>query len=212
MRLTDKDLEDLFTGLSRGEPPLVRRYLERVHRTFDRMQPYLPAAASAVLDVGCGMGGAGLRLVMHYGPSTRLYLLDGTNSDARRRGGFHRPKGYRSFAETCSPWNDATATAAAMRSLGVDAVAVPTDPTQTLPSDVIVSTRSWGHHYPVGVYLDLARRSLLPGGRLFLDLRPGYGGLEKLCRYFRLLWSGSTSLSGKCVFAAFSGRDSVADQ
>ncbi len=57
----------------------------------------------------------------------------------------------------------------------------PPDPNITVPSDLIISLKSCGHHYPVGVYIDLMKRSLLPNGRIILDIRRGTSGLKIMC-------------------------------
>lgn len=49
----------------------------------------------------------------------------------------------------------------------------PPDPGLTIPCELIYSNCSWGHHYPIETYLDLARRSLRAGGVLIVDLRRG---------------------------------------
>ena len=55
------------------------------------------------------------------------------------------------------------------------------DPDTTIPCDVMISLLSWGFHYPVSTYSDLAVRSLRSGGTLILDVRKGtdYDCLEE---------------------------------
>jgi SAM-dependent methyltransferase len=179
-------------------------YAERVVRTYGLMKPHLPAAASSVLDVGCGMGGNALALGLHYDRVPALYLLDGRQADAVEGGGRKaRHPGYKPYDPEQRPWNDAEKPAALFRVMGFKAHALPADPEATCPVEVVVSTRSWGHHYPVDVYLPLVLRSLRPGGVVFLDVRNGTDGLAKMSEHFRLLATATTSPTDKCTFAAF---------
>jgi SAM-dependent methyltransferase len=199
-----RDAAVRLSGDSAYQVQAAAEYAERVVRTYGLMKPHLPAAAAGVLDVGCGMGGNALALGLHYGRVPALYLLDGRSSDAVEGGGRKaRHPGYKPYDPGQRPWNDAGRPAALFRGMGFAAHALTPDPEATCPVDVVVSTRSWGHHYPIGVYLGLVLRSLRPGGVVFLDVRNGADGLEKMSKHFRLLATATTSPTDKCTFAAF---------
>ena len=52
-------------------------YAQDVAGDFAQMRPFLPAHASATLDIGCGMAGIDVLLSRHYGDPV-VNLLDGT--------------------------------------------------------------------------------------------------------------------------------------
>jgi SAM-dependent methyltransferase len=197
---------NLLAGVTTPRDALFQ-YARRVIDTYTLMLPWLPDEASDVLDIGCGMGGISYRMSYLY-PEATFHLLDGTAADEPGREGKHRHPGYRPFDPWQRPWNNAAYPCARLRELGLKAVDYSADPMQVIPADVIVSTRSWGHHYPVSVYLPLVRRSLRPGGVVFLDVRSGTDGLAEMSRHFDLLWSGTTSATNKCTFAAFKRKES----
>jgi cyclopropane fatty-acyl-phospholipid synthase-like methyltransferase len=189
-------------------------YHDRCRGTFTQLLQHLPKYGYHLLDVGCGMGGIGLLLVDHYigkiqvtpdsvGPSQPLLdLLDGDVSVRGISG--HRPKGYQSFGENNKPWNDATATAQRFRSFGYDTRALTPDTECWGPNlDVIVSTRSWGHHYPVDVYLKKAYEALTPEGIMALEIRYGTEGVATLLEFFKLVDQMPAVRSTKCGMYVF---------
>src|SRR5262249_48207857 len=81
----------------------------------------------------------------------------------------------------CEPWRSVHLAAAIVRSLwGGQVQTFPPDPSLTIPCDLIVSTWSWGHHYPIPVYLPLVQRSLRPGGVVITDVRRNTEGRKQL--------------------------------
>lgn len=136
-----------------------------------------------VLDIGCGLGGMSVLAAHHCGG--RLHLMDGSGWADRRTG----------FGPDMGAFNDMHLTAEMMRVNGVrDWQPWPIGSTDIPPVDNIISLLSWGWHYPVETYLDLARRILRPGGRLILDIRGGTDGRSVLAPYFKALPDiGSTS-------------------
>ena len=157
----------------------IAAYLKRVEQDYSDILPWLSPARSChrFLDIGCGLGGHAAMLAAHY-PRATPHLLDGKANRTKgpMDGGFH------SQAE---PWIN-TYRAARLLSFCSDEVdsRVWTYPevleTQELICDLVVSFRAWGHHFPVSVYLPLLERSLMPGGRIILDVRNGTDGLKQL--------------------------------
>lgn len=128
----------------------------------------------SMLDIGCGLALVDVLLAQALTPE-RVYLLDGAAPGVLDRG----------YKQVMTPWNSAP-TGAAMFRANVDPdvvelVTLAPEPFELdHPVDLIISTRSWGHHYPVSVYLDSVRRSLAPGGILAVDLRTGKGGADEI--------------------------------
>jgi hypothetical protein len=203
----EEELKALMTAsfATRGHSARkAEQYCARALKTYALMRPHLPAHGKpvTVLDIGCGWAGLDICLARHYADRpVRVLLMDGEVF----------PEGrvkLASYHPDCTPWHDANDAASHLRTAGIAAEAVPPDPSLTLPADVIVSTRSWGHHYPVDVYLPLAVRSLREEGRLFLDLRAHTKeeAVAQLSRHFDFLWEDTTSERRKCYFCAFAHR------
>ena len=144
----------------------LRRYEEYCQRHFDSLRPWIAASTSSVLDIGAGKAGVDILIARHLGRPLTINLLDGDGTGARQM----------SFRATTQAWAD--------RNIGVmmleanipasddmRVLAHAPDPAATIPADLIISLKSWGHHYPVEIYCDLARRSLRGGGVLILDIR-----------------------------------------
>ncbi|MHB1086133.1 MAG: hypothetical protein ACYCZ0_00100 [Minisyncoccota bacterium] len=134
------------------------------------IQPWLQGVKTS-LDIGCGLAGLSIMLGNRSGVET-VHLVDGG-------GGVSSKVGFGSRL----PWSDVAIAAALARAnlTGTKVVAYRADDLPgAIPADLIVSMKSWGHHYPVGVYADFARRSLNPGGIAVLDIRRGSGGFEEM--------------------------------
>ncbi len=52
--------------------------------------------------------------------------------------------------------------------------------------DLVISTISWGFHYPVSTYLDSVHRILSENGSLIIDVRDDTGGAHELRSKFSL--------------------------
>jgi SAM-dependent methyltransferase len=157
---------------------LKQRYAEDVAQDYEMMKPHLPERAAAMLDIGCGMAGIDVLLWRHYG-NPIVNLLDGTgHTDVRVL-----------FHQNMSPYNSMRVARRLLEDNGIAAESIvewAPDPALKLPScDLVLSLLSWGFHDPVTTYLPLVEHCLRPGGRLILDVRKGFGGLEALDQRLR---------------------------
>ena len=144
----------------------LKQYQALKPTVFDVYRP------STILDIGCNTAFLDLVLMQHAGVKV-FHLVDG---DGRSR---QKVK----FAPSPVPWGDVTLGAELLHLNAPEDVAVfpwviapPSgaevfNVTFNTPLDMIISTRSWGHHYPVETYLGMAQRCVRPGGILILDLR-----------------------------------------
>lgn len=169
--------EHILAGIEK----LERVHMSRFTRDMEGMGPWLPARIDSFLDIGCGSGRLAALLAQHYGGAVDIHLIDG--------GKRIEPEGKEQigFEYTRAAWNDRAAAVAEVRKRVPTARVFdyPPNPSLSLRPpgaqvDLIVSTKSWGHHYGIGVYLDLARRSLRPGGRIVLDVREKTNGVEEM--------------------------------
>jgi SAM-dependent methyltransferase len=136
--------------------------------------PYLDGVrVNSMLDIGCGLALVDVLLARAVAPR-RVYLLDSEATGVLDRG----------YKTAMKAWNS-TAIAASMFHANVDVgvelvTLAPGSFELDEPVYLIISTRSWGHHYPVSMYLESVARSIAPGGVLAVDLRAGRGGAAEI--------------------------------
>lgn len=147
----------------------------RWQRHYEIMRPWLPEKCWAFLDVGCGLGGIAAWVSNHYDGFPGAHLLDG-QAGADKWGGF-RPGG--------KPWASVHFAADLFRLHTGGRACVPWWPEKVGEQgfgehwfDLVYSTCSWGHHYPIATYLDPVRRAMPSGATLIVDLRLGEIGDE----------------------------------
>lgn len=172
-------------------------YADRMALEYDLMlvREWLPGKVERVLDIGCGLAGIDVFISRNHGVKG-LFLLDGDGTGPRAVG----------YTDECKPWHNAKVAAKFVKYHVPDlfVVPLPPDPNQSIEVDFIISLLSWGHHYPVDVYLKLAQAALQSGSRLILDLREGKGGRETLEKNgFMMLDWAMDSPRKKCRRALF---------
>ena len=176
----------------------VAQHKESLSRQFESLIPYLSSICfNSVLDIGCGLAGIDALIANTYKTKT-FHLLDGSGAREKLNG---------FSVVTPEPWDDVSRGVRFMRDNVDDDVAIIPHHPDTLPKcgvvDLILSLRSWGHHYPIHTYLNLAKRSLSLGGHLVLDIRKGTDGYDQLIsngfRYARQI----PDTSEKCTRLAF---------
>jgi SAM-dependent methyltransferase len=149
---------------------------------------YLPADASSVLDIGCGLGLIDLAIYKHYKDNCKLYLLDKTNS-------IDENTSVRGFNQKYIFYNSLDSTKTTLADNGVllqdiNTFEVSDEAVEELSNrqfDIILSLLSCGWHYPIETYVNLIKKSLKPEGLLILDIRHDTGQLEYAKEHFELL-------------------------
>lgn len=151
-----------------------------MQREYADVRVWLPERPTAILDIGCGLGGIDVLLFDHYhrDPDLHFLLLDKTEVSSTIEHGFKAQEEF---------YNSLALTREILSSSGIPTESLTTievhDNTEIeIPElvDLVLSLRSWGFHYPVSTYLDCAYGWLKPGGRLILDVRLGTNGLEEI--------------------------------
>jgi SAM-dependent methyltransferase len=163
-------------------------YTQRVREEAEQLRPWLKPVES-FLDIGCGLGLIDA-LIAEITGAQFIHMMDGTGDNGNRVMGYN---------DGTKAWADVHVGAGLVAANTTCAVhAHVADHMSTIPVNLIVSFKSWAHHYPVETYLPLALRSLKPGGRVIVDLRNGKGGREVLeANGFKVI--GSFIASPKCV-------------
>lgn len=158
--------------------PKLLAHLMKKRESFEELLPHLPKRCSSFLDIGCGHGGFAVHLARHY-ETAICNLLDGDElNNAAQVSGWNE--------HTPTPWRTSRLAAALVRAYWTGEIrAFGPDPSLTIPCDLIVSQFSWGHHYPIAVYLPLVLRSLAPQGVVIVDIRKNSSGQRQLAPYFQ---------------------------
>ncbi len=151
--------------LDRRKENQSRDQFIRLRHIIEKIQPRV------ILDIGSGLAYMNA-LIAQIVPLTHIHLVDGDGSIPQRAG----------FKDDTLAWNDVE--------LGGELVrlntGVPVTCHQAVPvaidvrADLITSYRSWGHHYPIPVYLETVDRCLVPGGYVITDIRNGTKGRIEL--------------------------------
>jgi hypothetical protein len=168
----------------------------RVQEDYKALKGWLPESVSDVLDIGCGLPVIDMWIARHYGERRIIFhLMDG---DERIRPIGKNQIGYQ---KTTKPWKSRYRAIAFLskEAPGCEVLGYPGDPSLTIPCDLIISRRAWGHHFPIQMYLDLADRSLRPNGRIITDIRIGTPGVKAFeARGFKVLCDTLEVRSVKC--------------
>jgi SAM-dependent methyltransferase len=159
---------------------IARALSDGLVRDLETLLPYLPERATAVLDIGCGLGGIDILLHRHYAPaSPRLTLIDRDGVSAELFYGYEDDAAhYTSLAGARLLLEQNGVPPADVTICDADRDGYPTGER----FDLIISLISWGYHYPLETYLDDVDRTLAPGGRVILDVREGAASVDALGR------------------------------
>lgn len=151
-----------------NEHVLAPQMQVQVNRTMKMVEQMWSVVTNAnptsLLDIGCGLAIADA-IFSRYFNLKEIHLLDGDGT-APRSDGWH-PEGM-------AAWTDVNMAAQIVRMNGsrrttvYPHVARP-DFKPAFKVDMVMSLKSWGHHYPIPIYRDLAAQVCNPGGLLILD-------------------------------------------
>ncbi len=163
---------------------IKERYRNDMMKEYHQLQGYLPERCRALLDIGCGMAGIDTYLHKHYREESDLKfcLLDKTGIDDQVFYGFKDKGAF---------YNSLDLARELLTQNGIESDMIFTQEatednriTFDTTFDLIISLLSWGHHYPVSVYLDGVYDKLNSGGHLIIDIRNGTDGEKTILDKF----------------------------
>ncbi len=151
-----------FMGMSDGfSQGSIEAFEEKSKRDYDTIKDWFPSELNSVLDIGCGLGGVDILIGQNTNISV-INLMDGDGTEDKKVG----------FNDDCKAWFDRKlARNLVAANVKCSVRAFQPNPLLTIRTDLIISLKSWGHHFPITTYLDLAKRSLRSSGRVILDIR-----------------------------------------
>lgn len=152
---------------------------------------------SSILDIGCGCAIYDALLAQHGVKKFILIDGDGSRHPRKKYGGIDRPWGNVNMGVAYMTRHAPGAHVSAIALNSVDQVRGMNEKFKA-DVDLVLSIRSWCHHYPAETYAKLAWRSLKYGGRLIVDIRKGRGNFEYLVAHGFELPEQIPSHSTKC--------------
>lgn len=175
------------------------KYFEDMAKIASMITPHLPPRVKSILDIGCGVAALDLFLDRLALPE-RIILLDKTQTDDNIWYGFKKNGSFYSSLELAKD----TLELNGVDPSKVELMSAPRDGLIGLDSDSIdfvVSTISWGFHYPIGLYIDSVHNLLKNNGVLIVDVRKGSGGFEELTDLFEVIpiWDSQKYQTLKCM-------------
>jgi hypothetical protein len=126
-----------------------RRFNIDMQREYADIREWLPVGVTAILDVGCGLGGIDVLLFAHYqrDPGLHFYLLDRTQTDAQITYGYKTRADFYNALDLTKQ----TLIGNGLPTESLTLVEARDDAGIDLPQqiDLVISLISWGFHYPV---------------------------------------------------------------
>lgn len=152
-------------------------YTEDLRQLFRTIRPYLGSKIKTVLDIGAGLGGINVYLSETF-PDAKFWLLD-------KQGDTGSKIGWHESMEDFGSYNSFNETKKFLTANGVSPNRyILTEEFPKVDFDLIMSSLSWGFHYPVSSYIDNVMMHLKEDGILIMDIRIGTNGISDLKKYF----------------------------
>jgi hypothetical protein len=127
----------------------------------------------SLMDIGSGFAIIDALIAKHVSVQ-QIHLIDGNGSISKNVG----------FKDNNKAWTDVNFGVEIVRaniSSNIQVLGHFADPDAiNVRADLIISCRSWGHHFPISLYSETVRRCLNPGGFVITDVRNKTNGLEQL--------------------------------
>lgn len=158
------------------------KYWSIVEKEAETLLPYLPGGSKSIMDIGAGLAGIDLVLSRHLNFNT-IVLVDKSEQSRKIYYGYKHKGAFYNSLESAKE----LLVRGGVKSENIQMIVAPSDGDLPCPAnslDVVISTISWGFHYPVRFYIESVNELLAEDGVLIIDVRKRTGGLEELLSYF----------------------------
>ncbi len=204
LRLIDrnKEYKNFVSNTAKKEANNIdKKYFSEIRIKANIILKHIPIGTSSILDIGCGI--AGLDLIFNeYLNLSKIYLLDKTKIDESIWYGFKETAAFYNSLELAKDTLVQNNVDKNIIEL-IDAPSNGVIPLQKESIDLVVSTISWGFHYPISFYLKSVFNLLNKNGLVILDLRLGKNmkkEISDLSKFFHveIISKGDHSQTIKC--------------
>ena len=160
------------------------RYFAEMEQVAKKIVAVLPPNVDSILDVGCGIATVDLFLDTWISPN-KIFLLDKTKTEDavwymfREKGAFYNSLDLAKMTLELNGVSESK----------IELISAPDNGAINLESgsiDVVISTISWGFHYPISLYLNSIYKLMRNEAVLIIDVRIGSGGYEELENVFEV--------------------------
>lgn len=158
------------------------KYWSIMEKEVESLLPYLPGDSRSIMDIGAGLAGIDL-VLSRYLNLDNIVLVDKSKQDRKIYYGYKQKGAFYNSLESARE----LLIRGGVQSENIQMIVAPNDGVLLYPAksiDVVISTISWGFHYPVRLYIESVNELLDEDGVLIIDVRERSGGLEELLSYF----------------------------
>lgn len=180
--LADDFKNSIKVAAHSNEVDVESSYFGIMEENAQKILPHIPINTRVLMDIGCGIAGVNIFLYEKLNLE-KIYLLDKSAVDESI---------WYMFKEKGAFYNSLELAKQTMVDNGVpehvvEPITAPDDGVIRVAegsTDLIISTISWGYHYPIEIYLPSVNKILSESGILILDVRHNTNGLEVLAQNF----------------------------
>ncbi|CAM8389282.1 hypothetical protein MCEET85_00877 [Candidatus Methylopumilus planktonicus] len=161
-------------------------YYTEIEKVFNAVKTHIPKHTKSILDVGSGLAGLEVFLwALLKKNQPKIYLLDKTRREKKI---WYEFKNHGAFYNSLGLAKKNLISNGVVSSK-INLIEAPYNGVvrNIKNIDLVVSTISWGFHYPIDMYLNSVITIMSKSGVLILDIRKNTGGLEILASKFKTI-------------------------
>lgn len=158
-----------------------KKIYKKYYKNYWAIKDYLPKKPKKILDIGCGLGILDIFIFCHYycNKNIKFYFFDKTRIEKKVWGGFREKAAFYNnmnyVAEICEN----------ARLKNYELINATKENLANLKElDLVISSISWGFHYPISMYIEEVNKAMRKDGILIIIGFRDPEGKELLKKYF----------------------------
>lgn len=171
-----KNYNDYLTSYSRNHPEEIDLKYSEIMRSEARfVMQHIPKKISKILDIGCGIPALQAYLFNLLDSNPQLFLLDRTRIEQSNWYLYEEKSAFYNSLEI----GEEILKLNKVPPENINLIEAPDDGNITLEPkslNLIISTISWGFHYPISTYIESVYNILSDSGILIVDVRKNTEG------------------------------------
>ena len=184
----NKKYKDFVIKTAKAESSNIdKNYFSDLKKNVEKLLPHIPKETLSILDIGCGIAGLDIILNEYLKPN-KIYLLDKTKIEKKIWYGFKKSGAFYNSLELAKKTFELNGVNTNIIEL-IDAPIDGNIPLEKESIDLVISTISWGFHYPIKTYIKSVLSLLKKKGVLIIDLRLSKNTkteLDELSKFFHV--------------------------